>query len=512
MQGLVEEIQELVLVSCGGRGQEVEVEVAPDDRGNAEHIASRPAETSDAGADDRAQALRQGEIDLRLTGHPTARGVLDDGSGLGELAEDLGHEERVAVGLLVDAVGEGHARLVEFVTGGGLHERHHVGVVEAFERECAHPGRLAVQGAQGLGEGMGDREFGIAVGAENEQPCRGRVGRYVAQQLEARLVGPVQVVEDQDDRVLFARRVEEVDHGAVEEVALGFGIRAPGGGQAAEALAESGHQPGQLGPVGGHMGLEQRFGCVSYQVAEGLGKGAVGRRHLLVAAPEQDRALGVVGPAGELGHQRGLALARLARDQDDFTPFPRRHAFVGIVELLELVGSADHPDAWAVGQAGRERDPSALACPCGQRFPGDLEGPDRFGQPLQLEPAEGGEDLGAAPAGGGSHQVGDKDLPRFGLGAQTGCLDDRVAEVVVTLLGGLSGAHPHTDPEGPVTGGIVAIDRLLHGDGAFQGVRGALEHHHQAVTQVLHLGAGRSGYRLAKAGEMGLAHVVGGVG
>ena len=44
---------------------------------------------------------------------PTGPGVLVDGAGLGQVAQHLAHEERVAVGLAVDGVGQAHGRVAE---------------------------------------------------------------------------------------------------------------------------------------------------------------------------------------------------------------------------------------------------------------------------------------------------------------------------------------------------------------------------------------------------------------
>ena len=414
-------------------------------------------------------------LGLWLAGHPAAGGVLDDGTGLGEFPQHFGHEEGVAVGLPVDLMGERHPGVVELVAGGGLQEGHHVGVVEALEHEGRHPGRFAEQCPERLGQRVRGRELGVAVGADHQQPGGGRVGHHVAEQLEAGLVGPVQVVEEHHDRVLGARRIEEGHGGGVEEVALGVGVGALGGRQAPESLAEGGHHPGQLTPVGGHMGTQHHLGGVGHQVTERLGEGPVGGTQLLVATPEQHCCLAYVGAAGQFGDHGGLALPRLARDQHQLTTRAGGHPFERALEQLELLVPADHAHPGAVRQAGRQRDGSARLCVDILGLPGHLEGLDRFGQALQLDLAQRREGVVRAPAGCGAHQVGHQDLSGAGLGAQSSSLDDRVTEVVVGFLGGLPGAHSDPDAQRALDPGVVPVDDLLHGHRTAQRRRGRRE-------------------------------------
>ena len=129
-----------------------------------------------------------------LRGDPVPFGVLHDGPGLDQMAEHLGDEERVAVGLSVDRMCQRDAGVVEGVAGHRLHEGDHPGVVESAQGNHRHRG-LAPEGTERLGEGMGDGELGVPVGARDEETCRGGMSHHTAQQLEGRLVGPVEVVE-----------------------------------------------------------------------------------------------------------------------------------------------------------------------------------------------------------------------------------------------------------------------------------------------------------------------------
>ena len=93
-----------------------------------------------------------------------------------------------------------------------------------------------------------------------------------------------------------------------------------------------------------------------------------------------------------------------------------------------------------------------------------------------------------------------------------GRLDDRVPEVVVVLLADLAPAQSDPQAHRVLTVPVVPFDALLHGHRARQGGRRRAEHHHEPVTEVLHLGATRFGDRLAQDREVTTADLVGGLG
>jgi hypothetical protein len=162
-------------------------------------------------------------------------------SRLGQVAQHLGHEERVAVGLAVDLVGQSHPGVVEPVPGGRLHEGDDPGVFESLQMQRRDAG-LPQQPPRASVSGMRGRELGVAVGAEDDQTGRRCVGHDVAQQLQARLVDPVQVVEHEEHGSLGAGQLEEAHGGGIEEVALGVGVGALGRGDPPGAVG--GRAPG----------------------------------------------------------------------------------------------------------------------------------------------------------------------------------------------------------------------------------------------------------------------------
>ena len=101
-----------------------------------QHAPGLRSEAPDPGPDHLPHAVRQGHPVGAVLRHPPSRGVQVDGPGLGEVAQDLAHEEGVAVGLPVQRMGEVDGGLVEGVPGGRLHQGHDPGVVEAGQLDA----------------------------------------------------------------------------------------------------------------------------------------------------------------------------------------------------------------------------------------------------------------------------------------------------------------------------------------------------------------------------------------
>ena len=125
-------------------------------------------------------------------------------TGVDEVAQDLGDEERVALGLAVDRVGE---ELGRFLAADRLDE-----VLDA--RRASDRAARSVRRAARVATRRSCRRAGAAVeidvsiGADDRDPLVAEVAREVLEHEQRRLVGPVQVVEHDHDRVL-ARGVAE---------------------------------------------------------------------------------------------------------------------------------------------------------------------------------------------------------------------------------------------------------------------------------------------------------------
>src|ERR1700694_2430284 len=104
--------------------------------------------------------------------------------------------------------------------------------------------------------------------------------------------------------------------------------------------------------------------------------------------------------------------------------------------------------------------------------------------------------------------LGYEDLTALRHSAQPSGFNHRIAEVVVLFPAGLAPAYAHTQSKRNLIGSIVAIDGLLHPNGARQRTRGRGKCHHEAVAEVLDLSAARCRYGLAQDRVVALAPLV----
>ena len=189
-----------------------------------------------------------------------------------------------------DAVGHERGRLVE---------------IERVEVDRARPGRAlqaAAQPAQRLGRAMGDRD---------EHAPGGRAAGERREELERGVVGPLQVVEHDDDRSRRRQGVEELAHGAMRtEAVVRQGrvgaVAAQGREDRGELVEARDAHPGQAAPV------ERR--------ELGVDRVDPGReRHLaleLGGPPGEDAVPAPLRLDGELLEQPRLADPRLAADDE----------------------------------------------------------------------------------------------------------------------------------------------------------------------------------------------------
>ena len=217
-------------------------------------------------------------------------------------------------------------------------------------------------------------------------------------------------------------------------------------------------------------------------MAQRLDERLVGNGNVLVARAEQHHAAVTVGVEGDLGGQSGLAHPGLTRQQNH-PKCPLLGLLPGRLQCLPFPSPADEGQRPVHGKPGRKRWGSV-----GQGIPADLEDRHRLGQPFQLHRTEGLEAVTTPGASERSGQLGDEDLAAFGPGAQPGRLDHRTAKIIGFLVGRL--AHGHADPHRQRVPhpAVLALNRLLHGHGARNGVAGRPESDHQPVSKVLHLG------------------------
>ncbi len=237
--------------------------------------------------------------------------VLVDGTGVPQMTEDLGHEERVAIGLTVDHVGEANTECVETVPRSCLHQRMHARLVQSAELQAGDT-LLAPDRPQRLAEAGGLGKLAVAEGSEHQHP-HGRLRRsHLAEQGQAPAVGPLEIVEDENDGLLPRELGQQPDGCGKQEVALRVGVGGLRRRQVGDPVAERRHQPRPFGPEGAHQCPEAVLIRMGDNGAERLREELVGSGEVLLAVPEQDTGPVAEGEAGRFSHEGALPLARLA--------------------------------------------------------------------------------------------------------------------------------------------------------------------------------------------------------
>jgi len=146
-------------------------------------------------------------------------------------------------------------------------------------------------------------------------------------------------------------------HGGEEEEALGVSVRGLRRRKSRNSARKRGNQPGQFSSVLIHILEKLLLVSVRDEMGERFGEELIRRCEILFAMPEQH-----AGPFGErspgrLGHQRGLAQARLARYKQSLASFAVSDAFQGSSDRRDL-GSPPHDTGRrAHAQATRQRHP-----------------------------------------------------------------------------------------------------------------------------------------------------------
>ena len=112
------------------------------------------------------------------------------------MQQGLAQEERVAVGLGGE---ESRERLRHLITGQSLEQRLHVAGSEAVEGDAGGL-HLSLKERECLGERMTTVEIGLAKGTDDRKPSSRREPRQRAQHADGRIVGPVQILDDEHDR------------------------------------------------------------------------------------------------------------------------------------------------------------------------------------------------------------------------------------------------------------------------------------------------------------------------
>ena len=158
--------------------------------------------------------------------------------------------------------------------------------------------------------------------SDQEHRAVGRVVDEVAQQAERRVLGPLEVVEDEEDRPPAGDRPQPVAHRVEQPHALGVGVVGQRWAHPADAGADVGEQASEVVGVGVDVALQQPARAGGGVAAHRLADRLVGGEGLLVPPPVEHHAAPGVHPQRLLGGERGLADAGVARQHHDAVVCP----------------------------------------------------------------------------------------------------------------------------------------------------------------------------------------------
>ena len=349
---LVERRDEVVPRQRPERLEQPEVDLAPDHRRDLDRLARRRRQPPQPPRGDPAHAL----------GHPGLLEVddaLEAALRVAQVAQDLLDEERVALGLAVQRRHE--------VRGGraapwACDQLPDLAGVEALERDVREA-VLAPQRGDQLRQRVPLLELRVAVGAEEHRAPRLGRAHEVAQQLHGRAVGPVQVVEDEQQRRARGQLGQQRGERVEQALALRPDLVEAGGRHGGRRVrhAELRQQRGEVGRARAEPLRRAGQRRAARPAAQHLQHGLVGAGAGLVeAAVEHDRAVRVHG-ARELGGEPRLADPRLAREQHEAAVVGERRV-PRLLQRGEVVRAAHERAAGGRGgerggqRRGRERE------------------------------------------------------------------------------------------------------------------------------------------------------------
>lgn len=437
VQRLLEGVEDVVWRQAGHAGDHLQVEIAALDgcRGHARAGGFR--EPDEAPADHVPDPFGDAQA-----AQPAGLQAMPGG----QQADQLAHEVRIALGLAVDGGDEVHRRV----------DPGHAGD-EPADLALLEPGQGQVGGrrlTEQLGQGAAQRvaavHLDVPIGADEQEACVGQLAGHEPEQQQARLIGPVEVVQDDDQATWCGRRPQAGGH-RVEQAEAGhlrvqLGGRPPGPSQ----MGQLGQELGQLGHLRAELGGDLRRRAVGGVGAQRLAPGPVGGgAGPFTAATPGHPSLPGPGLGAELLGDAGLADAGLTGDEHQLTL-----AAQGAVERgakLHLFGASTdegHP-VGVLGALGQGRRGS------GQVGMDDREDVLRPRQPLQqmrpdVDQAGAFRELVGDQLGRGPRQ---QDLAAPAKRPQPGGPVERLPEVVPVAqlrLAGMQGRpRRERDPRRP---------------------------------------------------------------
>ena len=315
-------------------------------------------------------------------------------------------------------------------------------------------------------------------------------------------VGPVQVVEDEQDRGVSGAPVQQLDRGAEEQVALGLGVGRLGQRDVVERGREPGDEPGELAAVHGRRGrgagprARRRPGARAPPARAGRARRT--RRRSGRRARSRRRR----GPRARAPPPDGSSRCPAPRTRAPVCPRPCGPAAQAAASCSRSATRPTKPDSPASRRRGGSGGVPASGA---RRSHSTLHAVTLSGSPLSSSRAERAHGGAVGRRGEEVHGLGDEDLPAVGSGAQPRGLDRGLSEPVVGLARGIADRDAHAEHERRRRGPVAALEPLLHRDGAVQRSPHALERDHDAVAEGLDLVAAgvprwpRAGSRSARA-------------
>ena len=375
----------------------LELELPTADGGEPQHLVGGLREAIEPPADHLAHALRDRDLPPRL--------VLAEATLGRHQPHDLADEERVAPRLLADRDGELGGRAID--AGGELDVAGDSVGVEAVQCDSTRGVDLG-ELAERCGKRVVAAELDVAVGADDQQAGVGEPAGEEAQQQQRRLVGPVQIVEHDDQRAGARGAAEELGDGVEDPEARLLGIHRRELADVAEALADLGHDPRHVRGAGAELPAQpDRIGLADV-LADRLRPWPVrrGAVALVAATPEHARSAHP-GVGRELLGGPGLADPGIA-GQHQHPALAGERVLEQRAHLLELSLA---PDEDAAGESlervlvrgfglprpvglGRRLERPARGRGAGRPIVG------RLGEQLEHHPVERRRDLGAMARGG----------------------------------------------------------------------------------------------------------------
>ena len=353
----------------------------------------------------------------RSTLHRSVAVVVQQAAGLDQAAKYLADEERVAVGLARDLLGEHEPVRVQLVAGRGRHHLGHLGRPEALERDplTRRPAADLPARRRAGGPCRGpSRERRRSSGARTTRRCVTTCLSSATDCASAQCRSSSTTHTGTDAGSSTSRRRRPRRAGSARSP----GRSSRGSGTSASRCGSVRARRASSPPCRSTCRRRSSERCVLRELGAHRDPRLVRHSELLRAcAPQHGEPLAVCAVGGQR-REAALADPRLSGDQHHL---PRARARPALRDRSMTSRSASRPTNAARGdraQQCRQRpaaDADRLVC---ERRPRDGECLDRFGEPLQLELADGVETDAVEPSGEHPHGGRGQDAGRLAPCAQ----------------------------------------------------------------------------------------------